>query len=44
VSSYQQALRMTARSDLVAFLPGRLIAALAGPAKPPNRIATAIAR
>ncbi|TCS10329.1 LysR family transcriptional regulator [Caulobacter sp. BK020] len=29
--SYLQALRMTARSDLVAFVPGRLIAALAGP-------------
>ncbi|MGR4862381.1 LysR family transcriptional regulator [Caulobacter sp. LARHSG274] len=31
VPSYLQALRMTARSDLVAFVPGRLIAALAGP-------------
>jgi DNA-binding transcriptional LysR family regulator len=31
VPSYLQALRMTARSDLVAFAPGRLIAALAGP-------------
>jgi DNA-binding transcriptional LysR family regulator len=31
VPSYLQALRMTARSDLVAFVPSRLIAALAGP-------------
>jgi DNA-binding transcriptional LysR family regulator len=31
VPSYLQALRMTGRSDLVAFVPGRLIAALAGP-------------
>jgi DNA-binding transcriptional LysR family regulator len=31
VPSYLQALRMTARSDLVAFVPGRLLAALAGP-------------
>lgn len=31
VPSYLQALRMTARSDLVAFVPGRLIAALAKP-------------
>ncbi|CAN5530616.1 LysR family transcriptional regulator [soil metagenome] len=31
VPSYLQALRMTARSDLVAFVPGRLIAALAEP-------------
>lgn len=31
VPSYLQALRMTARTDLVAFVPGRLIAALAGP-------------
>jgi len=31
VPSYLQALRMCARSDLVAFVPGRLIAALAEP-------------
>jgi DNA-binding transcriptional LysR family regulator len=31
VPTYLQALRMTARTDLVAFVPGRLIAALAGP-------------
>ncbi len=31
VPSYLQALRMTARTDLVAFVPSRLIAALAGP-------------
>lgn len=31
VPSYLQALRMVARSDLVAFVPGRLIDALAGP-------------
>ena len=31
VPSYLQALRMAARTDLVAFVPGRLVAALAGP-------------
>jgi DNA-binding transcriptional LysR family regulator len=31
VPSYLQALRMAARTDLVAFVPGRLIGALAGP-------------
>ncbi len=31
VPSYLQALRMAARTDLVAFVPGRLVAALSGP-------------
>ena len=31
VPSYLQALRMAARTDLVAFVPGRLVAALAAP-------------
>jgi DNA-binding transcriptional LysR family regulator len=31
VPSYLQALRMAARTDLVAFVPGRLVAALTGP-------------
>src|SRR4029078_6705612 len=31
VPSYVQALRMAARTDLVAFVPGRLVAALAAP-------------
>jgi DNA-binding transcriptional LysR family regulator len=41
VPSYLQALRMAARTDLVAFVPGRLVAALCGPldllAVPPPR-------
>jgi DNA-binding transcriptional LysR family regulator len=31
VPSYLQALRMAARTDLVAFVPRRLVAAVAGP-------------